>query len=62
MAMKDGPFTPLEHGRYPDNVDTQVFEIVHLADNAWYIPEPIAVAIFEAGWVNLTAKFVVYLA
>jgi len=48
--------SPLKHRGYPDDVDAQVLQIVHLADDTGDIPQAISIAILEASWIYLTVS------
>ena len=45
--------------REPDNVDTEVFEVIEFADNARKITNAVSVRITEAFWVDLIGCFFV---
>jgi hypothetical protein len=41
------------HGRNPDDIYSEVFEVVNFGDNAWKITNPVIVRVFETRWIYL---------
>ena len=46
----------VEHGRYPNGIDSEVLEVINLAYDAGDISQPVSVGVLEGGRVNLIAN------
>lgn len=46
----------LKHRRDPHNVDPEILQVVHLADDARNVAQAVTVAVFEAGRVDLVGR------
>lgn len=49
-------YLPLEHWGHPYDINAQILQVIHLADDTGDIPQAISVAIHEAGRIDLAVS------